>query len=428
MGLMRRVPLKLRRPLYNGVVARLAKLRARHWPLARPGIDTPIPGPLVVSGFVRETSGIGQAGRLTADALEAAGPPAIRHDLTECYRGAFKGDLRFPGDEPGGVWLIHANAQEALLALLSFSPDQWANRYRIAYWAWETSRAPALWIWAARFFHEIWVPSGFVADLLVKGFQTAHQPELADRIRVMPHPITAPPGVTADRARFGLEPDAFEMLCLFDVRSTAMRKNPWATIDAWTRAFPAPRSGLRLCLKAQRLHEDPVAKERVDTLLAERPDIRLFDQPLDDLGILSFIASFDALISLHRSEGFGMTLAEAMLFGVTAIGTGWSGNLEFMDEANSFPVPYRIVPVRDPSGLYGSPLGLVDRRECWAEPDIDAAAAILRAVVDNPERTARRARATARIESLSRPWSPVALAGTPLDAWLREPIRDQVQA
>jgi glycosyltransferase involved in cell wall biosynthesis len=219
--------------------------------------------------------------------------------------------------------------------------------------------------------------------------------------------------IKPDRQRFGLEPEAFEALCLFNTRSTATRKNPWAVLDAWIQAFAEPNPKARLRLKVQNLDEDPPAKERLANLCGDRPDISLSTAQFDARTMMEFIASFDAIVSLHRSEGFGLTLAEAMAMGVTPIATGWSGNMDFMRDDNSFPVPYDLVPVHDPSGLYGGLFGRPDPGQLWAAPRIADAALALRRAVADPTRAQRVNAARATIAELNEAWSARALSALP---------------
>lgn len=413
MPLLRKIPLKYRLPLVHAVLWGMARFKARRWQQH----DSRC-GPLVVTGFLSESTGIGQAGRLSLDSLRRAGFDPVSHDIAPCYRHSLKSDGRFPVEQDGGVWFIHANAQECLIAMMAFPPETWRRRYRIGFWAWETTQAAPLWAWAAQFLHEIWVPSRFVQEAVDACFDAAGTPELRQRVRVMPHPIAELSSVRADRPAFELDPSGFEALCLFDTRSAAARKNPWAVIESWTRAFPRPVDRQNLRLKVQNVDEDEASRERLQAVLAARPDISLIDRRFEGEAMMRFIASFDVLISLHRAEGFGLTLAEAMAMGVTPVATGWSGNLDFMDEANSYLVPADLIAVHDPAGLYGKPFGRSDPAQRWAEPRIDAATDILRMLVHDDQRIVKLARARDTVRHLADAWSSNALRAMPFAACL----------
>ncbi len=408
MGVLRSIPRKIRVPLVNGALASMARARSRCW-MER----EPIAGPLVVTGFLSENTGIGQAGRSNVKALAGAGFDCVSHDLASCYRRALRGDGAFPTLRRGGVWLIHANAQECLIALMAFPAETWENRYRIGYWAWETTRASNLWAWTAQFFHEIWVPSHFVCEALERTFRAAGRGSLTSRLRIVPYPVMGLSTIKPDRQRFGLAPEAFEALCLFNTRSTATRKNPWAVLDAWIEAFPEPNPKARLRLKVQNLGEDPPANARLKVLCGNRSDISISEAQYDAQTMMEFIASFDAIVSLHRSEGFGLTLAEAMAMGVTPIATGWSGNMDFMRDDNNYLVPYDLIPVHDPSGLYGGLFGRPDPSQLWAAPRIVDAALILRQAVEDSTHAQRANAARATIAALNEAWSAGALSALP---------------
>lgn len=403
---LRHLPLKIRLPLIHGALRLLGNVRSSHW--SRAGSGAPKPGPLVVSGFFNETLGIGRAGRLTAETLKAAGYGVVQHDLRPCFKQILPQAGHLPGQ--GGVWLIHANAPECLVAFLAHAPNTWADRYRIGYWAWETPKAPADWVWIADYLHEIWVPSRFTLDAMAAAFRQAGRDDLIARLRLMPHPVPALAAMRYQDAqtRFGLDPDLCEVLSLFDTKSSAARKNPWGVVDAWCQAFPHAANQARLTLKVSDLTGDRVTEQRLLALVAVRPDIRVMSERLGDAEMDGLIAASDLLISLHRSEGFGLTLAEAMAAGVGVIATGWSGNIDFMNDGNARLVPSHLIPIRDPDGPY---MGLErDRDQRWAEPDIAAAATALRKLVGNSALRRDLSGAARRdIRKLDVPWQRAAL-------------------
>jgi glycosyltransferase involved in cell wall biosynthesis len=399
VSLIRRLPLPLRRKAIDALFAAASALRRPDWPAAHDA--DPTPGEVVVTGYLNDASGVGRAARMTADALEGAGLTVRRHDLRPAAKGALRGRAELPGPADGGVWLIHANAPEAEIALLAHRPRTWARRYRVTYWVWETPLAPANWVRVAPYFHEIWTPSRFAHDALAAQFRASGREDLTSRLRVIPHP--APEAVAPDRSRIPFPAGTAVALTLFDARSAAARKNPWGAVEAWTRAFPEPRPDRGLLLKAIGLDLDPPARARLDAIAASRPDVRVLTAEMTDAETGGLIAAADLLISLHRAEGFGLALAEAMAAGRTAVATAWSGNLDFMDATCAAMISARLVPVHDPVGAY--------RGSEWAEPDLDAAAAAIRRLLDDPAERDRLGRAArARIASLNDAWTPQALA------------------
>jgi glycosyltransferase involved in cell wall biosynthesis len=216
--------------------------------------------------------------------------------------------------------------------------------------------------------HEIWVPSRFVADALPQSARLLS--------RVVPYPVRIPEA-TAARDRFGLPLDAFVVLTAFDMLSGYVRKNPRAAIAAFRRAFGEDRRCL-LLLKVGHAAPGSWAASDLDDAVAGMSNVRLIRTSLARADVAALTASADAVLSLHRAEGFGLVLAEAMLLGVPTIATGWSGNLDFMTPDDSALISYRLVPVNDPRGAYGN------APTSWAEPDIEEAAAWLRRLRDDP--------------------------------------------
>ncbi len=421
---LRHLPLRYRLPLIHGGLWKLAELRARDWPKACSG-DEVRRGPFIVSGLLNESLGIGQAGRLTIRALRDAGYDVTEHDLRPAFRRILSQDARRPdvsekgGD--GGVWLIHANPSEALVAFLAHPPRSWAKTYRIGYWAWETTKAPKSWVFVADYFHEIWIPSDFVRDALARTFTAVGREDLLPRLRVMPHPVPAVPPQSPERRdqarrRFGLTSPC-EALCLFDAKSSAARKNPWGVIDAWQRAFPQATPDARLTIKISDLSRDRASAARLSGLVGDRADMRLVSDHFSEGDMIAFIGAFDILVSLHRAEGFGLTLAEAMAQGVAVIATEFSGNMQFMTAANARLVPAAVVPVSDPEGPY---TGLArDPEQGWGEPHLWAATIALRELVASKAlRDDISAAARAAVRPLTEPWRQSALLELPFNHFL----------
>ena len=416
---LRHLPLRYRLPLIHGGLGLLARAQSRGWQKAD-GTHTPRRGDLVVSGFFGEALGIGRAGRLTADALKRAGYEVLEHDLRPSFRHILKNDADLP-DGSGGVWLIHANAPEAVIAFLAHPAAQWNDRYRIGYWAWETSRVPKDWLFAADYLHEIWVPSHYVGRALVSAMALAGRQDLTAKVHVMPHPV--PMAAAGEgrrdhaRGRFGLDPTLCEVLSLFDTKSSAARKNPWGAVEAWQRTFPQPTKAARLTLKVVDLERDRPTEQRLNALLAERPDIRLVSERFDDRDMSAFIAAFDVLISLHRSEGFGLALAEAMAAGVAVIATAGSGNDDFMTTDNARLVTASPVPVRDADGPYGHLEGQAG--QTWGEPSIwEAARALRQLIEDKALRDQIAAAGREAVRDLQAPWRRDALTALDFNAYL----------
>jgi glycosyltransferase involved in cell wall biosynthesis len=381
-------------PLYNATLA-AGRLLRRPTPVSE--IE---PGPLLVSGFFGEVLGIGRGARATADALEAAGFTVLRHDVQPVIHSPPYTRAELPAG-PGGVWIQHCNAPENDLVFSHLAAAAARGRYRIAYWAWELPTIPPLWRQTARAFHEIWTPSRFVADAVAPH---------ARQVRVMPHPIGAPPPAAPDRARFDLPAAAVVFAAFADARSALARKNPLGAVQAYLAAFPQEDGRTFLSIKVVAPDADGVGMAALLAAAAGRSDIRIWSARLSEAELACYLASVDVVVSLHRSEGFGLVVAEAYLAGKPVIATGWSGNLDFAPPAvEPSLIPARLVPVQDPSGRY--------QGGRWAEPDLAAASAAMRDLLARPEhRRPPPDVASAVLAQLQQPWRAEALDAQP---WTR---------
>lgn len=363
------------------------------------------PGPLVVSGLLYEAKGVSEGARLTVAGLRAAGLAPVAHDL----RPMFNSGGEFPVNAPGGAWLLHVNAPEAIQALGRIDPVRWLGRYRVGYWAYELPRVPESWVRIAEAFHEIWAPSRFVVDaLLASGVKTP--------VKLMPHPVALgeKPGAS-DRAAFGIPDDTFTVLALGDLHSSATRKNLVGAIDAFTRAFPS-EDAARLIVKVREEGAHPSFLALARQHARGRADITFMTSDLSVSDMRRLVASCDVVLSPHRSEGFGLPLAEAFMAGVPALATDWSGNLEFMSGMPDLLIASTPAPVNDIYRIYRA-VG-----QTWAEPDLDDAATKLRALAASPDLRRKLAeQGRAAVEALSVPWRLEALLETRLGALTAKP-------
>lgn len=383
--------------------ARLRQVEA----LIAAGEPTLQPGPVIVSGFATGFKGISEGMRLTLAGLRCAGFDPIVHDLRPHFTKTSKSWPPIPAGRMGGVWFLHMNPPEMVYALSETPKTSWAGRYRIGYWAYELEKIPFAWARAAHCLHEIWTPSRFVADSLSRSGVTTP-------VRVMPHPVSLGsdnPCVDIESTTKPALDAPFVVLTLGDFASSAARKNLAGAIQAYMRAFNTTDAA-RLIVKIRQPNLHARAMEELRQAARQRPDISFVANDLSASEIKHLIASSDLLLSLHRAEGFGLALAEAFLADVPALATGWSGNLEFMDEIPELLVDYSMVSVKDPAGIYRS------RDLLWAEPDIDAAARKLRELADAPELRRKLAnRGKIAVEALAAAWQRDSLMATSLGSY-----------
>jgi len=186
---------------------------------------------------------------------------------------------------------------------------------------------------------------------------------------------------TAARREGGLD-DRFTVVSVFDMASSAARKNPWGTIAAFREAFAGDDTA-RLIIKLHRGDMAPTLKAKLLSLAGD--GVEIVDENWPRSRIDALVGGADVLISLHRSEGFGLLIAEAMSMGTPVVATDWSAPADLISPLVAWPVPARLVPVVDPQGIY--------RRGRWADPDIAATAAALRQIREQPDEARRRAAA-----------------------------------
>ena len=253
---------------------------------------------------------------------------------------------------------------------------------RIAIWYWELEEVPgdlaALMAWP----DEVWAPTRFIAETFRKYLKVP--------VVTMLPGVQLPPFAPRPREFFGFNPGRFVFLFAFDMFSTTGRKNPYGLIDAFRRAF-RPEEPVDLVIKVSRGSKLPVEFAELQARCAAA-GVRLMNEVLPREDLLALLNACDCYVSLHRSEGLGLGLAETMLMGKPVIATGYSGNLDFMNAENSYLVRYerRASEIDHPP----YPKGAV-----WAEPDLDHAAELMRYVVDHPaEAAATGARAKAELE------------------------------
>jgi glycosyltransferase involved in cell wall biosynthesis len=358
--------------MWRGLPATLRRrvfANATSWLAQRP---SPRIGPatrgLAIAGEMSRASGVGETARLMADVATRMGLPVWTVDLPPPVDGLAEVPVGLSGPVPQGVPLVlHINAPMLPLALLRLGGALTRNRPIIGYWAWEMPQVPPEWHPALPCVSEVWVPSAFTAAALER--------VLPGRVRIVPPGLgVAPPMASGlGRPAFGLPDDAVVVLVSFNLASSFVRKNPFAAIAAFRTAF-GDRPDRVLVLKISHPEHAPEDFARL-VQMAQAPNIRIDTRTLPPADRHALTACCDIVLSLHRGEGFGLVLAEAMLLGKPVIATGWSGNTDYMDESNAALVSYRLVPARDDRLVY---------RGLWAEPDLAEAVWHLRRLAEDP--------------------------------------------
>jgi glycosyltransferase involved in cell wall biosynthesis len=253
------------------------------------------------------------------------------------------------------------------------------HSYNILRTYWELAQAPAEWAAMLQGIHEIWAPNEFVA--------AAFRGIFDGPIVRMPPCVDVETTYTFDRAHHGMDESAFYFLFSFDYFSQPARKNPLAVVRAFQTAFPNPSERVGLVVKSTNATDQHLEISSA-ILEATRHDrrIKVIDHQLSRDEMLSLIRLSDCYVSLHRSEGFGLGMAEAMALGKPVIGTDYSGNTEFLSDLTGFPVPFTMRPVRPGEYIFAE-------GQSWAEPNDAAATETMRRVFHDKQERQRRAAA-----------------------------------
>ena len=344
-------------------------------------IDDHRPAGLNIVGYWDSPSGVGESARSIERAAAAAGVPTARVDVPDRSRAtASSREARYD------VNLYHVNADGAAGAVEELGPALHGGRANVGYWYWETESFPEKWIDRFDYFDEIWVATEFCRAAIE---------------RVSPVPVALVPpavgmeSVPAARTSRGLPATGLFFLTIADVSSGIERKNPAATIRAFARAFGGSTEAflLALCRNAERspglLEELRRAAEGARVIVLERTLPR---PELDGL-----LSACDAYVSLHRAEGFGFPIAEAMSLGKPVVATDFSGNRDYLDQSTGYPVRWSPWSLPAAAGPY--PEGTR-----WADPDEAHASELIRSIAaDRKAAAARGEAAKERIRSLYAP-------------------------
>jgi len=346
-------------------------------------VDQLLPG-LNLAGLFRSENGLGEAARLLVATVRESGIPFTTMTFT---RSPSRQGHPFQDHGVGrpiyDMNIVAVNADHTVLFASDSGPEFFRDRYTIGTWFWETDELPPRLHGALDYVDEVWMSSEY-ARLAVA--RVTDKPTF-----VFPLPIVEPDyprDVT--REQLGMPP-GFTFLFAFDFMSTAKRKNPVGLVHAFKAAF-SNGEGPRLVIKSANGWHRPDDLADLTREIGGRGDISLIDRYVPAGWVTAMIAQCDCYISLHRAEGFGLTMAEAMIMGKPTVATAYSGNLEFMTEENSYLVPAGEVQVGP-----GIPIYPAEGR--WGDPSLEDAARIMREITADPEE-ARRRGAAARTDIL----------------------------
>ncbi len=342
-----------------------------------------------VSGYLTAESGVGQAARGYVTALKICNQALTLLDFS-AYVPTRREDntlSNFSLDNHYSTNLVCINAEEIPYFISHIGSQYFKDKYNIGLWAWELPEFPTAWLDRFDYFDEIWVGSNFMYQSIAKKSPV--------RVVTVPHIVHIDLQVKYSKAYFGIPESEFVFLFMFSGFSILPRKNPLSVVEAFLKAFQ-PTEPIRLVLKCTNGENDPEYFRLLQHAIADAR-ITLINEYLSRDETNGLLSVCDCYISLHRSEGFGLTLAEAMFLEKPVIATGWSGNMDFMTINNSYPVEYELTQLQQDYGHY-------KQGQVWAEPNIEHAAQLMRHVYEQPVEAKKKAqRAALDIRSTNSP-------------------------
>lgn len=311
-------------------------------------------------GNIRGDFGLGQSCRLVAWELEYSGVPfgvCEYHSSKTLHMDDHSCDRMLQKQPQYNINLFHINAAQFVSAYYRIGGHVWDGRYNIAFWLWELEEFPKEWTGCIKILHEIWTPSEFVSRAIRK--------KTDKPVITIPYQVKAPIDAAYDRAYFHLPEDSFLFLMMYDSLSVMERKNPAAVLKAFQKAFAKENREVGLVIKLN--GNQPKEMDAIKKFLDGYQNIYFMTDVLSKTEVNSLTACVDVYVSLHRAEGFGLVMAEAMLNGIPCIATNWSANTEFMDAQSACMVDYRLVPIPKDIGPFR-------KGQFWAQPNVGQAA------------------------------------------------------
>jgi glycosyltransferase involved in cell wall biosynthesis len=321
-------------------------------------------------GYIKGEIGLGQSCRLVADALAQSGAAFTIYNVDQIGQMRHSDstwDSKITNTVPFNINLIHINPSELVAAYFQLPASMWAQHYNIGFWLWELEEFPDEWCLCMGLLDEIWTPAEFVSESIRK--------KTSLPVRTVPYAISAPTDAACSRSWFHLPENQFLYLTMYDCNSTIQRKNPLGVIAAYKRAFPVENPEVGLVIKVNNPQQADLDMLRAS--FQGYRNIYLMSDILTKVQVNSLVSCVDVLVSLHRAEGFGLALAEAMLLGTPVVATNWSANTEFMSQETACMIDYSLVPIEEDYGPYKA-------GNRWADADLEQAAEAMQKLWQDP--------------------------------------------
>ena len=331
-------------------------------------------GGINLIGYLKAELGVGEAGRLVHSALTAVGV-SVSTLACQGSKNRHEDPFQLSGQACHAITLLSVNADQVEHVRRQFEASFFDDRYVIGQWFWEVEKFPQVYDHAFSLLDEVWVATQYIQTAISSAKPSA-------KVHLMPLPLIAPAiDITIKKMNFGLD-ERFTFLFSFDMNSVFERKNPIGLASAFCQAF-TPDEGPVLIIKIINGDSNLNDLERLRWACRHRTDIKIIDQYFDASKMGSLMAVCDSYVSLHRAEGLGLTMAQAMCLGKPVIATAYSGNMDFMSEQTAYLIPW--TPVKVGPGHFPYP-----EETMWADPDLSAAKRAMRDVVYFPDQATTR--------------------------------------
>ncbi|MFH1067124.1 MAG: glycosyltransferase family 4 protein [bacterium] len=326
---------------------------------------------LNIIGFFSDQTGIGESARCAARAAEAADistaliqlkVAAMQREVDDSY------SARLQENNPHPINVFHLLPIQAREIDSLHGHHVRLEKYNIAYWAWELMKFPEDWSAYHRYFDEIWCPSRFTAEAIARAVPLP--------VLTMPHAVSFSVPQGNFRAKFGLPEHQYLFLFIYDLNSLQVRKNPQAVMRAFQNAFSNGNEAA-LAIKVQGAKNNPDDFAKLQEAARQTPNCFILSKTLPRHEVYELEQACDCFVSLHRSEGFGLAVAEAMYLGKPVISTDWSATAEFVNAGNGCPVKYQLAEIEKNVDVYA-------KGEQWAEADVEHAAHYMKRLVADP--------------------------------------------
>lgn len=322
-------------------------------------------------GFAFGELGIGEEVRMAASACDAAGIPYVTVNINPGNQvrqkdNYLKSTVVEVSEAIYSINIFCLTGFDTATAYLKYGESLFKGFYNIGWWSWELTVWPEKWLPVFDLMDEIWATTQFT-ERMYKHY--SKKPTY-----LMSSAVSVARKQHVSRKKLGLPEKKFLFLYIFDFNSYLARKNPWAALKAFKRAFDTQDKNVGLVLKTMNTNQDNPLWKKFCKLCSEDSRIILIQKTLDRGDVLGLVDACDAYVSLHRAEGFGRTMAEALLFGKPVVATNFSGNTDFVNPEIAFPVKYKMIQVK--VGEY--PFVEESDSPMWADPSISDAAKKMR--------------------------------------------------